>query len=420
MAVSIRLTSFEMGNKIKSMMDDKKSNQEIIAETQIGRSQLTNYKRVIALGKLDELNQDKPLNDIVKENQGIKIKKEVKTKQEKIEEDINRNLDKKLQKEKDKIALDKIMIERIEYLESRGKEVNRYEYFSCGRWKTYVPIDTGLREDINERVTAVLRLQNMILRDDIQRNLDKYENSHKRRLKIIKNECDITKRRNNELNAQLNSLILSEGKTLDESLLEAHREIVGLKNEIENFKADVKKAKSDRMDEIHREYSDELDQKDLEIKALKELLKTCEERRRNAVHKNSKKYLASMAGYWESVSRMYRRESEEKDIEIKALKEKLRQTSKKSVSRTLCKLINFLTPIVRKLTLFALPRTKFCYWSPISMSGSNLRALKSKTPEIALAIGMLSNSSLSVSRAFADKIILQPIPANPENRNAAK
>ena len=29
------------------------------------------------------------------------------------------------------------------------------------------------------------------------------------------------------------------------------------------------------------------------------MLNKCEEQRRTAVHKNSKKYLASMAGYWE-------------------------------------------------------------------------------------------------------------------------
>ena len=87
-----------MGNKIKSLMEEKKSNQEIIDATGIGRSQLTNYKRVISLEKLDELNQGKPLNDIVKENQGIKIKKVVKTREQTISEDIDRNLVKRLRK----------------------------------------------------------------------------------------------------------------------------------------------------------------------------------------------------------------------------------------------------------------------------------------------------------------------------------
>ena len=228
-----------MGNKIKSMMEEKKSNQEIIDETGIGRSQLTNYKRVIALDKLNELNQGKPLNDIVKENQGIKIKKEAKSREQTIAEDIDRNLAKKVKKEKDKIALNKKMVKRIEEIEKRGVEEIRYEYFRCGKWKTYVPLPTGGPEDINDRVSSVLRLQNMILRDDIIRNLDKFEETYKLRLKKLKKDCDITKRRNEELNAQLNSLIFSKGPTLDEKLVEAHREIAGLKKEIDNLTEEV-------------------------------------------------------------------------------------------------------------------------------------------------------------------------------------
>ena len=60
-----------MANKIKSLMDEKKSNGEILTELGIAQSQLTNYKRVIVLGKINELSQGKPLIEIIKENQGV-------------------------------------------------------------------------------------------------------------------------------------------------------------------------------------------------------------------------------------------------------------------------------------------------------------------------------------------------------------
>ena len=76
MAINNRLTSFEMGQKIKSMIEEGKLNQEILSTLGIKQSQLKNYKRVIKLNKLDELNLGNPLNTIVKENQGVKIVEE--------------------------------------------------------------------------------------------------------------------------------------------------------------------------------------------------------------------------------------------------------------------------------------------------------------------------------------------------------
>ena len=299
MAVNNRLTSFELGNKIKSLLEEKKTNAEIINETQIGQSQLTNYKRVIALGKLEELCQGKPLNDIVKENKGIKIIKEQKTREQTISEDIERSLAKRLSKEKDKINLKKEMRERIEYIESLGFEATRYEYFSKGSWNLYIPYPKHECNPYTER-ESVLRFQNHVLRFEMEDNLARIENTFRLKLKRARKDYDIQKRRNNELNAQLSTLILTEKRTPEESIVELHREISDLKKQLADSKLINEEKLKKLINEKTEDYQKEIEDKDLEIKSLKEMLNECETMRRSAVHKNTKKYLDSMVGYWES------------------------------------------------------------------------------------------------------------------------
>ena len=298
MAVNNRLTSFELGNKIKSLLEEKRTNAEIINETQIGQSQLTNYKRVIALGKLEELSQGKPLNDIVKENKGIKIKKEEKTREQTISHDIERNLAKNIKKEQDKINLSKELRERIEHIESLGLEAMRYEYFSEGTWQLYIPYP---KDDCNPYTEkeSVLRFQNHVLRFEMEDNLARIEKAFELRLERARRDCKIQKRRNNELNAQLSTLIFTEKRTPEESIVELHKEIADLKRQL----LDAKKINKEEVEKLIKEetrgYQEENEYKDLEIKTLKEMLHKCETERRTAVHKNTKKYLVSMADHWE-------------------------------------------------------------------------------------------------------------------------
>lgn len=282
-------------------MDEKKTNKEIIDEVNIAQSQLTNYKRVIVLGKLDELNNGKALYDIIKENKGIKIKKEIKTKEQSISEDIDRNLAKRVKKEQDKIALNKRMRERIEYLEQHGLEENAFEYFSAGEWKVYVPIPTGLTDDPQKEIRDdALKLQNFILRCELDESVERVEKDFRLRLKKIKKDCDIQKKRNNELSAQLNTLILTEQRSVDECLVELNKEIADLKKQLVEAKEINQEEVKRLVSENTKNYEDLLEEKDFEIKHLKEMLCKCERERRDAVHRNTKKYLASMAGFWEN------------------------------------------------------------------------------------------------------------------------
>ena len=295
--MSIRLTSSQLGDKIKSLLDEGKTNKEIIDETNICQSQLTNYKRVIVLGKLDELKQGKPLNDIIKENKGIKIKRG-KTKEEHVSEDIDRNLAKRVKNEEDKIRLNKEMRSRIEYIQTHGLEEHRYEYFRNGKWQVFVPILSGIREK-ETYWEHTLHLQNHILRVELQRGLEQVEESFRLRIKKLKRDIDTQKRRNGELNAQLSSLIFSEGKTLDECLVQTQKEIAQLKKELSEAKRIRENEIEERVQNETAEYKQELEHKDLEIKELKKMLQKCETERRSAVHRNTKKYLKSVAVIWE-------------------------------------------------------------------------------------------------------------------------
>lgn len=324
MAVNNRLTSFELGNKIKSLMDNNKTNQEIIYETNIGQSQLTNYKRVIVLGKLDELNQGKPLNDIVKENKGIKIKKEQKTREQTISEDIDRNLAKKVKKEQDRIHLNKVMRERIEYIESLGFEATKYEYFQNGKWKIYIPFPPGPHNFNSER-ESMLRLQNTILRDELRDNLQMFEDTYRLRLRRVKKDLDIQKSRNNELNAQLNTLIFTEQRTVEESIVGLQKEIADLKRQLEESKKINEKEVLELVEKDTKAYQNLLDQRDLEVKLLKEMFQKCEDERRTAVHKNTKKYLASMADHWEKQYNSERETNKALSDRIEELEAKLKE-----------------------------------------------------------------------------------------------
>ena len=187
-----------MGQKIKSMIDEKKSNQEILSTLGIGRSQLTNYKQVIALKKLDELNQGKLLNDIVKENQGVRIeKRKVKASlpnTDNISNDIEKNLKQKVKQKSYKITLDKRMIEDIEKQKHDAKErgVGKYEYFLDGKWQIYVPFHTGGEVSPKHPSDEVLHMQNTLLRFKIKEDITKYKKEYDFRLKAIQNKCKIT------------------------------------------------------------------------------------------------------------------------------------------------------------------------------------------------------------------------------------
>ena len=295
--MSIRLTPSQLGDKIKSLLDEGKSNKEITEETNICQSQLTNYKRVIVLGKLDELKQGKPLNDIIKENKGIKIKRG-KTKEEHVSEDIDRNLAKRVKNEEDKIRLNKEMRSRIEYIQTQGLEEHRYEYFRDGKWQVFVPILSGRKDDETYREN-ILRLQNHVLRFELENSLEKLEESYKFRIRKLKKDIDTQKRRNGELNAQLSSLMFSEGKTLNECLVQTQREIAQLKDELAKAKKISEEVVAKRVEDETADYKRELEHKDLENKELKKMLQKCETERRDAVHRNKKKYLASRASIWE-------------------------------------------------------------------------------------------------------------------------
>lgn len=78
------------------------------------------------------------------------------------------------------------------------------------------------------------------------------------------------------------------------------------------------------MEQFHEGYREELEKKDLEIKALKEMLNKCEEQRRTAVFKNSKKYLASMADHWKKQSKHFGEANTRFCRKIEELEEKLR------------------------------------------------------------------------------------------------
>ena len=274
---------------------------------------MTNYKRVIKLNKLDELNLGKPLNTIVKENQGVKIVEEPKVKENSDNSNKGKlppNLEKKFMKEvketNDKIAIDKKMIEDIERQKNDAENLGagRYEYFLDGKWQTYIPFHAGGERDPHSPSADVLSYQNRLLRLRLDEKISKYQKEHKLKLKVIQSKCNIVERRNIELNAQINSLLNSKGLTLNEELSEAYKRIILLKKENE-------KVKEDLGEKIHGEYKAEIEGYKTQIDVLKGMLMSCEEKRKSSMARSSKKYDKMESTYWKNRCAMLEEENRE-------------------------------------------------------------------------------------------------------------
>ena len=161
-STNVKLTSYQIGNRIKSLLDEGADTKVILESIGIKRAQLTTYKKIINNGRLEVLRTNSVRKVLAEEKRSEKSKKLITSKM--AEEPTAKQFQEKTSGNE--------MINEIEKIGQNDNEDINLEYFVGGQKKYYIKHHSHHSMSDN-RSKEILMAENILLRMRLKNEMGK-------------------------------------------------------------------------------------------------------------------------------------------------------------------------------------------------------------------------------------------------------